>query len=180
MTTPFLKGERVSLRPILESDLTEECRDWFNDEEACRYNSHHRFPNYDEDMRAYYEETLRSHDHLVLAIVENETDKHIGNVSLQNIDHIARSAEFAIMIGAASARGKGIGKEAMSLIVSHGFKELNLHRIYLGTSDDNVGMQKLALSLGFREEGRLRDHSFKNGKFHDGLCYGLLEGESAL
>ncbi len=177
MKKPFLSGTNIYLRTIGKEDLTEKYRDWFNDVEICEFNSHHRFPQYDEDMLAYYESTIASHDNLILAICDKATDVHIGNISLQNIDKTNQSAEFAILIGDKSFWGKGVGKEAMTLIVEHGFDQLNLHRIYLGTSEDNVGMQKLALALGCKEEGRFRHEMYKNGEWKDMFKYGLLRDE---
>lgn len=177
MRDPFLVGEHIYLRSIGEADLNAAYREWFNDEEVCRYNSHHRFPNYDEDMRAYYEFVIKSKKNLVLAICDKETEAHVGNVALENIDPIDRSAEFAILIGDRAWWGRGIGKEAIRLIIRHGFEQLGLERIYCGTSEDNIGMQKLALSAGFKEEGRARKALFKNGSFKDILNYGLLKDE---
>ncbi len=177
MKNAFLVGIKIYLRPIVESDLNETYRDWFNDEEVCRFNSHHRFPNYDENMRDYYERVIKSHENLVLAICDATTDVHIGNIALQGIDALNQSAEFAILIGNKTQWGKGIGKDAATLVLGHAFKSLNLHRIYCGTSEDNIGMQKLALSLGFKEEGRARDGMFKSGSFKDVIYYSLLRDE---
>ena len=177
MHNPFLVGRTIYLRPIEESDLNANYREWFNDAEVCEYNSHHRFPNYDANMRKYYEEVIKSRSNLVLAICDRETEKHIGNIALENIDHLNQSAEFAIVIGDKRYWGKGLGKEAMKLIVKHGFRDLNLHRIYCGTAAANIGMQKLAKALGFVEEGRFRHSLFKGGKFSDTIHYGLLSHE---
>ncbi len=177
MKNPFLTGETVYFRTITEADLNANYREWFNDEEICRYNSHHRFPNYDENMRDYFENVIKSRQNLVLAICDKKSDAHIGNIALENIDSLNQSAEFAIIIGDKQMWGKGFGTEAATLIVKHGFEELNLHRIYLGTQDDNAGMQKLAATLGFKEEGRTRESIFKGGKFKDLIYYGLLRHE---
>ena len=177
MAQPFLTGTTIYLRPIGESDLNENYREWFNDEEVCRLNSHHRFPNYDENMRDYYERAIKSRDNLILAICDKKTDAHIGNIALESIDRDNRSAEFAIIIGDKAHWGKGVGKEAAALVVGHGFKELNLHRIYCGTLAGNIGMQKVALALGFKEEGRSRDAMYKDGTYHDSISYGILEDE---
>lgn len=177
MSIPFLTGEKVMLRSIEASDLTPEYRDWFNDAEVCAYNSHHRFPNYGQDMDAYYNDVIQSKHNLILAICDITSKKHIGNIALENIDALNQSAEFAIVIGDTSFWGKGIGGEATRLIIRHGFEELNLHRIYCGTAEDNLGLQKLAISVGFKEEGRLRDDFFKGGTFKDIIRYGLLREE---
>lgn len=177
MKCMFLAGKTIYLRAIEGGDLGARYRDWFNDPEVCQYNAHHRFPNYDEDMRSYYESTIKSRENLILAICDKSNDLHIGNISLQSIDLLDQSAEFAIVIGDRSCWGKGVGEEAMRLIIIHGFDQLNLHRIYCGTAEDNVGMQKLAQKLGFKEEGRSRDALYKDGKWKDLLRYGLLRDE---
>lgn len=177
MHNPFLIGERVYLRVLEETDLTPAYREWFNDEEVCRYNSHHRFPNYDQDMRRYYDEVIKSRTNLILAICDKETDTHVGNIALENIDPLNQSAEFAILIGDKAWWSKGIGRDAADLIISHGFTVLNLHRIYCGTQEDNLGMQKLADKLGFVKEGVSRHAIFKRGTFKDIITYGLLRDE---
>lgn len=177
MNNAFLIGETIYLRTISTADLTSRYRDWFNDAEVCEGNSHHRFPNYDEDMSAYYERAIKSHENLILAICDKATDLHIGNVSLQSIDSVNHRAEFAIVIGDKDYWGKGVGNEVMKLIVSHGFNELNLNRIELGTFEDNISMQKLAIKNGFKEEGRFRQAVWKGGRWKDTLHYGLLRDE---
>lgn len=174
MKSPFLVGEKVYLRTITEDDLNANYREWFNDEEVCRYNSHHRFPNYDENMRNYYENVIKSRGNLILAICDKVTDKHIGNIALENIDALNQSAEFAIILGNKKYWGKSVGKEASLLILKHGFEQLNLNRIYCGTSSTNTPMQRLAVALGMKEEGRRREAMYKTGAFADIVEYSIL------
>jgi len=119
MKNPFLTGEKVYLRTINEHDLTATYREWFNDEEVCKFNSHHRFPNYDENMTDYFNRVIRSRENLILAICDKKSDSHIGNISLQNIDTLNRTAEFAIIVGDKAHWGKGAGKEAARLLLRH-------------------------------------------------------------
>lgn len=177
MRNPFLAGDKIYLRPIEESDLNEKYQSWFNDAEVCQFNSHHRFPHYQQDMEDYYKHVIKSGNNLILAIISKNNDEHIGNVSLQDIDVINKSAEFAILIGDKTYWSKGIGKEAIKLIIDHGFNTLNLNRIYCGTAEDNVGMQKLAELAGFNKEGISKEALFKNGKYKDIFNYGLLKNE---
>ncbi|MEQ8170855.1 MAG: GNAT family N-acetyltransferase, partial [Candidatus Eremiobacterota bacterium] len=141
MITPFLIGSNIYLRALNEKDLEGNYLQWLNDSDVCKYNSHHVFPYDRESAEKYIKNTYNSKTSLVLAIVLIEKDIHIGNIALQNIDYISRNAEFAILIGEKSYWGKGYSKEAGLLILIHGFIELNLHRIYCGTSVDNIPMQ---------------------------------------
>lgn len=173
----FIIGNKVALRTLCPKDVAGPYSGWFNDAEVCRYNFHHRFPYYQKQAARYIEEVIKSRNDLVLAVVTKKTGVHIGNISLQKIDHINRTAEFAIIIGDKRYWGKGYAGEAARLLIKHGFQELNLNRIYCGTSSENLSMQKLAISLGMKREGRRRQAVFKAGRYSDMLEYGLLRKE---
>lgn len=173
----FLAGPRIYLRGLERSDVEGNYGFWFNDPNVCRYNAHHRFPYGTEELLQYVDGLSGSRDRLVLAIIDRDGGRHVGNISLQGIDPVERSAEFAIVIGEQSAWGKGFSKEAARLIIHHGFGTLNLHRIYLGTSTENLPMQRLALAMGFSLEGRRREALYKDYRYWDILEYGLLRQE---
>ncbi len=59
-------------------------------------------------------------------------------------------------------------------VVNHGFKKLNLHRIYCGTAATNKAMNQLALKLGMKEEGIRKEHLFLDGLWVDVVEYGIL------
>ncbi|HEY3375033.1 MAG TPA: GNAT family N-acetyltransferase [Candidatus Aquicultor sp.] len=177
MKHPFLIGQNIYIRSLREDDLEGNYIQWLNDSEVCKYNSHHTFPYSEGSAEAYIKSTFNSQNALVLAIVLQENDLHIGNVALQNIDFVSRSAEFAILIGEKDYWGKGYSKEAALLVLSHGFMELNLHRIYCGTSIENIPMQRLAIYLGMIEEGRKREALFKHGRYIDTIEYSVLKDE---
>lgn len=173
----FLLGDRVYLRGLNENDLKGNYVEWFNDAEVCQHNSHHIFPYTRANAEEYFNNIQNSKDTLVLAVILKENDLHIGNVSLQRIDYLSNSAEFAILIGEKDQWGKGYSKEAAMILLLHGFNSLNLNRIYCATTKDNVAMQKLAEYLGMKMEGLRRQAVWKNGKYRDVLEYGVLKNE---
>lgn len=177
---PFIKGKQIYLRPLVDSDSEGEYPMWFNDMEVCRENSHHIFPYTLEEAREYIQQANRDFHHLILAIATRKDDKHIGNIALDNINYINRTAELTIVIGDKSCWKKGYGKEAAKLICDHGFMSLNLNRIACGTFENNQGMRKLAEYLGMREEGRRRNASYKHGRYLDVIEYGVLKNEYIL
>jgi RimJ/RimL family protein N-acetyltransferase len=174
MQKPFLQGTSCDLRALQPEDANERYLSWFHDAETCRYNTHHRFPMTAQTLQAYVQEVSASKTAVVLAIVEKESERHVGNIALQGIDPIARTAELAILIGEEEARGKGIGREACALMIRHGFLTLGLNRIWLGTMATNTGMRRVAEALGFTQEGVLRQANYTDGTFVDGVIYGLL------
>ena len=173
----FLEGERILLRPLTKNDMTPVYLQWLNDEEVTRFNSHATFPNTQEKMEAYYNSLQDNNRNVVLGIIDKTTNRHIGNVALQQINWVSKNAEFAILLGDKEFWGKGMGEEAAILIVTYGFERLNLHRIYCGTIQGNEGMKKLAKKLFMTEEGRRREAIFKNGKYLDIIEYGVLKEE---
>lgn len=171
----FLIGENLYLRGLRPSDADGGYPSWFNDPEVCRYNSHHVFPYNRQKALEYIEYTQRTRDALVLAVVIKKDDRHIGNVSLQDISYINRTADFAVIIGEKECWGRGYSKEAARMIIDHGFSSLNLHRISCGTTEDNLPMQKLALAMGFKQEGIRKQAVFKNNRYLDIVEFGLLK-----
>lgn len=174
----FLQGESIYLRPLEESDLTMEYVSWLNDTEVCEFNSHAVFPYTKEKMNAYYQHLQQSQaSNIVLAIIDNNNQTHIGNISLQGINWVDRNAEYAILLGNKTYWGKGVAAEASILMCEFGFSRLNLHRIYCGTSSKNIGMQKLATKMNMKQEGIRKEAIFKNGEYLDIIEYGVLKND---
>ena len=91
----------------------------------------------------------------------------IGTVSLENINYINRSAKLGIFIGEEKHRGKGIGKEAIQLILDYGFHYLNLNSIQLSVFAFNERAIACYKKCGFKEVGRLREAYYLNGKYYE-------------
>lgn len=170
----FLETESLILRPLSEEDADGSYPNWFNDRETCAGNSHHTYPYTRTQALDYIKSTRNDHSNLVLAIELKSDHSHVGNVSLQHIHPVHRSAELAIIIGSAAARGQGLGEEACRSIIGHGFRALNLHRIQCGTLASNIGMISTATKLGFVQEGVRRQAIFKEGAYVDVIEFGLL------
>lgn len=177
MTAPFLEGPRLILRALEESDADGPYPGWLNDPIVCAGNSHAVFPYGRQAAREFIRQRAGLRDELVLAILLKAGDRHIGNIALQHVHSIYRSADLSILIGEREAWGQGYGLEACRLLCRHGFDNLNLHRIACGTFEGNLSMQKLAQALGMRQEGLRRQAAWKNGRFIDLIEYGLLREE---
>lgn len=170
----FLQGRTIYLRALNEQDILGNYSRWLNDLEITKYNSHGRFPMTVEKLLNFVQMSTQSNTSLVMAVVNKENDDHVGNISLQSINWIDRNAEIAFLLGEKSYWGKGIMLEAGKLIIKHGFNSLNLHRIYCGTSSQNIGMQKLAEKLEMTIEGIRKEALFNNGTYDDIIEYGIL------
>lgn len=163
------------VRPLAEDDLDGPYPGWFEDQEVCRYNSHGKFFKTKAHFREYV--TALNKENRIVWAVCHVTDGHIGNISLQGISCINRTAEFAIILGDKRHWGCGVGLLAGRALLQHGFNKLNLERIYCGTAATNEGMKKLAVAMGMVLEGTRRRHMFLAGSWVDVLEYGILREE---
>ena len=163
------------VRPLRLSDIDGAYMSWFEDQEVTRWNSHGKFFKNVDYFRNYLA-GLNSEDQITWAIC-HETDGHIGNISLQMISFIDRSADFGVLIGNRNHWGTGTAYEAAKKLIQHGFNKLNLHRIWCCTPAPNAAMCKLAKKLGMAEEGCRREHLFLDGAYVDMIEFGMLRSE---
>lgn len=176
--TAFIPGERCSLRPLRREDIDAGWAEWFNDPEVTRHMLRGVFPNTRDEQVAFFESVVTgSSNDLVLAIVTEPEGEHVGTLGLHRIDWVNRSAEYGMVIGDAKGRGRGIGPEATRLMCRHGFDKLNLHRIWLGVLASHGAVIHIMQGLGFREEARLREEVWLDGRWEDKLIMGMLAGE---
>jgi len=173
----FLEGDRLYLRLLLETDADGPYLHWLNDATVCQGNSHHVYPYSKKQALEYIQYAANTDKELILAIVLKARDRHIGNVALERIHPIYRSAQFAILLGDKSQWSKGYGLEAGQLLIRHGFSALNLNRIECATFETNMAMRKLAVALGMREEGVRKQAAYKDGRYLDIVEFGLLREE---
>lgn len=176
----MLKGEKVVLRPVKRSDINDFLR-WFNDPEVIQYLSMY-LPMTEMAEEKWIEDlatrgTAGTDVHFVVETINGDGSKAIGTIGLNRISIKDHNALFGIAIGEKDYWSKGYGTEATQLILDYGFRQLNLHRIWSGALSFNERSIRLHNTVGFQEEGRLREAMFQNGEFHDMVMFGLLREE---
>lgn len=170
-------GERLYLRLPEECDIGEEYLGWLNDQEVTRYLETGKFPSTYQGIRRYLEYFQNSTGDLIFAIIDRETELHVGNVTLNRINWIHRTADTGLMIGRKEFWGKGYAFEAWSVLIEYAFRRLGLRKIIAGAVADNVASIVTLEKLGFKIEGRFREEYFVEGEYRDGIRLGLLREE---
>lgn len=107
------------------------------------------------------------------AIQPCECDSLIGTCGLFKWNRAWQTCSVGYELSA-SAHGKGYMREALRKSLSWGFANMDLNRIEAFIHPDNSRSIRLARSLGFQEEGRLREGAFWAGQHHDMLLLSLL------
>ena len=189
MTIKLYEKDQFFVRPFTIDDITNQYLSWFRDQEVTKYTSHGLFKYTKEQAIKYLENADKKGD-LIWAIISKSLEAtlkkqiceyidgtfytHVGNIALQNINWVDRNAEFAGILGEKEYWGKGIGTKAVRLLFAHGFDKLNLNKIYLGTAESNIGMITIALKLGMKQEGILKNHVFLNGDYCNIYQFGIM------
>ncbi len=170
---------RISLRAF-EPDDIKRTHQWVNDNEVTRYTGT-VYPVSAADNEAYWPQQLKNPNRATFA-VDAEDGVHIGNVELRDIDWVSRFAETVVYIGNPEYRGKGYGNEMLGALFEFAFDRLNLHRLHSRVFGYNKAAMKMAEWCGYKKEGVMRQHLFRDGEFHDVIVYGALKEdyESAL
>lgn len=173
----FLNGKSIYLRGIDISDATENYLSWLNDEEITKGLLTGYYPSTMGDLRKFIESINQNPNAVMFAICDRETNKHIGNIKIDRFDWISRTCELGILIGDKNYWGKGVGKEACSLVIQYAFHKINFRKVLLTVYNNNPAAIKLYQKLGFVMEGTLRKHIFVEGEYIDKHFMGLFKEE---
>ena len=163
---------RVYLRQIEKKDIKEGWLNWIDDSGALD-NLFATFPVNEKDLKNYFN-LQKLPNSIMFAICLKENDKYIGNARLGNIDWINKCSTYGRLIGAEEYKNKGLGSEALILLLKYGFKTLGLNRIASSALATNIISIKSNIKIGMKKEGILRQASFKNGKYIDRVQLSML------
>ncbi len=170
---PFITGHKLYLRALGNSDINENYLRWINDAEVTQYMVTGTFPSNMEKLAEYYHRMTTSPNHVILAIIDKDSDRHIGNITLNDINWIDRTANLGIMIGDKDFWGKGYGTEATKLMTQYAFDRLNLHKLWLGVYASHKTAIRIYEKAGFEIEGNFKDELYRDGEYHDRVVMGI-------
>jgi RimJ/RimL family protein N-acetyltransferase len=172
---PFLIGPTVYLRPLERGDARTLVA-WLNDPEVTRF------------LRAYRPMTLAAEEEFLRRAAESDKDlalgvmtraagQFIGVAGLHDLDGRNRHAQFGVTLGDKESWGKGYGTEVTQLVVRYAFETLNLNRVWLHVYEYNPRALRVYEKVGFRTEGRLRQDTFRDGRYWDTFVMAVLRDE---
>jgi len=96
---------------------------------------------HERDVLEHYA-NLRGHPFLLL-----QDSQLAGDADLRGIEH--GTAEFAFLIAAPSAQGKGLGTRFATMIHAFAFRHLALDRVYASVIPENVASKRVFEKLGY-------------------------------
>ena len=166
-----LAGTGCYLSPLSSEDA-EICTAWLNDLELTRFLTLAPVNISLDSEREVLQKIIREHNY---GIVEEMSDTLIGVTGFVSVDNLNRTGEAGIFIGDKGSWGRGLGTEALNLLLYYGFQYLNLHSITLKVYSFNERARKSYRKCGFQEAGRLREAILREGEWHDVIFMDLLD-----
>lgn len=169
----FLSGRKIVLRPISEKDISEMLK-WINNPDVTQYMTVY-MPVYEDEEKRWIEDlSKRKQEDLVLAI-ETTRGTHVGNIGIHKMNWKDRTAEIGIVIGDKDYWDRGLGSEAISLIIKYSFNVLNLRKLSLSVLGNNPRAINCYKKCGFIVEGCRKNQIFKNGGYVDEIMMAVFK-----
>lgn len=168
-------GERVYLSPIDENDCEQYVK-WLNDFEITDRLGMSGLVTTIKSETDFFEQHAKNGDH-IYGICRLENDELIGNIGIENIQNVNRTADVGIFIGDEKYRNNGYGTEALTIACRYAFDRLNLHSLHLSVYDFNKRAIACYKKVGFKEAGRLRENLFCNGRYYDTIIMDILKAD---
>lgn len=173
----LLVGKKIDLTSIMDKDISE-IEKWYNDTYFLRFfDTISAFPHTRDDINNELDEIKKAKDKYGFAIRDKESGNIVGTCGFENIQWNNSTAVIYIGIGNIEYVSKGVGREALNLLLEFGFYELNLYRLQLNVIEYNEKAIKLYEITGFKREGVYREFINRDGKRFDMYLYGLLRTE---
>jgi len=174
----MLRGDRIVLRARAESDVAVLHSELYDDVATrSRADSRPWKPMSAGSVASPYAVTEPNNETACFSVAEIASDELVGEALLWGIDTHSRAANVGISLRP-SFRGRGFGTEVLRVLCRYGFATRGLHRLQLDTLADNAAMRAVAVRVGFRAEGVLREAAWVDGRFVDSMMFGLLATES--
>jgi RimJ/RimL family protein N-acetyltransferase len=171
----MLKGQSVTLRPFRADDLPR-MREWLRDPETARTWARPPIvPDnaFEGDLSGKFSRFAESG----YFAIDDSNGHLVGRIEFEQLQLVDRTTEVMIMLGEPSARGKGLGTDAMVTLLRHLFDDRQVERVWLTVLTWNEPAIASYKKVGFVVEGRLKDDCWIEGAVHDQLILGMLRNE---
>lgn len=167
----MLKGENIYLRALepLDLDFLYELE---NNPEIWEISGTVT-PYSKQVLRKYLENAHRDiYDvkQLRLCICDS-SNKLLGLIDLFDFDPKNRRAGLGIVVLKNGDRNKGVGSEAISLLIEYAFDTLALRQVFANVTDDNAASLHLFKKLGFQEVGTKKDWIWSQGNYKNEILF---------
>jgi len=161
----MIEGTDVRLRPWRNEDLamlTELRNDILVQAQLLARPRGNR----PEEVLCWLQSQNEQMNRLFFIIASRENDQVVGFIQITDLDHIDGHANLGICL-ISQARGRGIGSQAIALVIDYLRDHWRLRKLYLRVRADNTAAIRCYEKVGFERCGLLRQHCFHEGRWLD-------------
>ncbi len=170
----MIDGHLVRLRAIKRDDLAL-ITDWRNSQEVKKTLFNQDTVTLTQQDH-WFENVIQADDRRAF-VIETLEQRPLGLIQLFDIDWSNRNADWGFYVGELEYRMRGHGAEAEYLLLRYAFEQLDLHRVYCQTFAFNTKVISMHRRFGFVDEGLLRQHIYRDGRYEDVVVSGLVKSE---
>jgi len=162
---------KVTIRRVRMSDATR-MRELLNDEEISKEITT-AYPYSLEQSKKDISHALDNWGKKAYTFAILADGEVVGQIVLENPSRGNKTFALGYFVGS-EYQSKGIATQAVKRIVKFGFEELKLKKIWGDNDSDNPASGRVMEKAGFKLEGKLESHIFKNGTYVDVLIWGKI------
>jgi RimJ/RimL family protein N-acetyltransferase len=170
----IFKGERLFLREIDSSDITDVVMSWFDDEQLMKFYTSSKNKITRDKLLSSIEEGKKNGNLFTYGIFTNDTNSLIGTIKLGPIHFIHKTSDLVVLIGNKKYLGKGLSVDAIKLGNQVAFEKFDLRKLYGGMYESNIASIKAYTRSGWIIEGRLKGFYSVEDKNQDRLLVGCF------
>lgn len=172
---PVIVTDSFTLRPFCHSDA-ESLQKHINNPKVAKRVTNIPFPYTLEHAHVWINsmESWISKSSTRVDFVIDINGEVVGSVAFINLE--LHKAQLSYWL-AEDYWGKGIVPEAIKELVSFGFKELKLARIYGHVFPPNKASQRVLEKVGFEREAVIEKEWYRDGKLFDSYLYKKINPE---
>ena len=158
------------IRRMVHADL-EQVLAWRNHPDVRRYMYTQHEITLDEHQRWFERTLLDPKKHLLIFEVNQQP------LGFMNFNESGNAGIADWGFYAAPDAPKGSGRQLGRTALNHAFTQLQFHKVSGQALAYNERSIQFHQSLGFQQEGILRDQHFDGERYHHVICFGLLSPE---
>ncbi len=174
MHDAILESTSIRLRPVESADL-DFVLGLQNDLEIKTLTLGWRLPVSRDACASWITARLAATDEATWIVTSDAGPA--GVLRVMDIDSFSRRAEIGVYLDA-TARGAGVGEACVRLATEWCFNFLGLHRVTARVLARNAPALATFEKLGFRREGLLIDHEYREGTYEDVVLLAILEAKA--
>ena len=174
---PIFETERFTMREMIKTDV-EDMYHYYSNPDMMKYTS--------TNIHKSKEDTLSRIEKLsgsfingkgIAWTIEGKTNgRVIGDIGLYYVSPDHKKAGIGFNISP-EYWNKGYCTEALALVIRYAIIELGINRVEATCQIENIGSARVMEKVGMVLEGILRQHSYKNGDYHDVKIFSIIRND---